>query len=51
MAIDDGSSSPQVLAKRDHEGDVDMGDFSSENVSWADVAFLSLCDTWPKLVD
>lgn len=33
MAIDGGSSSPQVLAKRDHEGDVEMSDFSPENVS------------------
>ncbi len=32
MAID-GSSSPSVLAKRDHEGDVEMSDFSPENVS------------------
>jgi hypothetical protein len=32
MAID-GRSSPLVLAKRDHEGDVDMGDISPENVS------------------
>ena len=30
--IDDSSCSP-VLAKRDHEGDVDMSDFSPENVS------------------
>jgi hypothetical protein len=34
MAIDGGSSSSQVLVKRDHEGDVDMNDdFSPENVS------------------
>jgi hypothetical protein len=33
MAIDGSSSSPLVLAKRDHEGDVEMGDFSPENVS------------------
>ena len=37
MAIDGGSSSssssPPVLAKRDHEGDVEMSDFPSENVS------------------
>jgi hypothetical protein len=38
MAIN-GSSSPPVLAKRDHEGDVDMGDFSPENVSRVDAAF------------
>jgi len=31
MAIDGSCSSPPVLAKRDHEGDVDMGDFSPEN--------------------
>ena len=31
MAID--NSSPLALAKRDHEGDVEMGDFSPENVS------------------
>jgi hypothetical protein len=37
MAIDgSGSSSPPVLAKRDHEGDVDMGDLSPENVSGCD---------------
>ena len=33
MVINGGSSSPQVLAKRDHEGDVNMSDVSSENVS------------------
>jgi len=34
IAIDGSSSSnPPVLAKRDHEGDVDMSDFSPENVS------------------
>ena len=33
MAIDGSSSSPLVLAKRDHEGDVEMGDLSPENVS------------------
>jgi len=31
MAIDGGGSSPQILAKRDHEGDVEMSDFSPEN--------------------
>lgn len=32
MAVD-GSSSPPVLAKRDHEGDVEMSHFSPENAS------------------
>jgi hypothetical protein len=32
MAVE-GSSSPSVLAKRDHEGDVEMSHFSPENVS------------------
>jgi hypothetical protein len=32
MAID-GSSNPPVLAKRDHEGDIEMSHFSPENVS------------------
>jgi len=31
MVIDGSNSSPPVLAKRDHEGDVEMGDFSPEN--------------------
>jgi hypothetical protein len=38
MDIDSGSSSP-VLAKRDHEGDIDMGDFSPENVSRCSLFF------------
>ena len=32
MAVD-GGSSPPVLAKRDHEGDIDMSYYSPENVS------------------
>jgi hypothetical protein len=32
MAVD-GSSSPPVLAKRDHEGDIEMSHFSPENAS------------------
>lgn len=47
MAIDGSSSSPPVLAKRDYDGDVDMGDLSPENVSQVDATsfFPSLCAT------
>ena len=29
----DGGPSPPVLSKRDHEGDIEMGHYSPENVS------------------
>ena len=40
MTIDGGGSSPQVLAKRDHEGDVEMSDFSPVNVSRCGFSFI-----------
>ena len=46
MAVD-GSSSPPVLAKRDHEGDVEMSHFSPENASRT--ISLSSSDTWTDL--
>lgn len=44
MVIGGSSFSPQVLAKRDPEGDVEMSDVSPENVSRCDFS-LSQSDT------